>query len=227
MATTSTSTPPIARGALPSHILFEEYDGIYWLRGTDLERAKKLLGLRCDGKAMGFDRITWLIYVEQLAKQRIAVGIRQGNVVRTVHLQRTSNLRPLRSTPINLMPAQLFGLQELERLERGLARKESALRAMADRISDELANGRSAALADFGDLYVYQVSGDIHEVDWELTAMAPSTVELLALAAHRVGHKLPCRLVPPRPRRGNGRVRRQPTFKVDEPVPYGQLRLPL
>lgn len=227
VATTSTSTRPIARGALPSHILFEEDDGVYWLRGTDLERAKTLLGLCYDSKAVGFDRVTWLIHVEDLAKRRIAVGIRQGNVVRTVHLQRTRNPRPLRSTRINLDSVQLFGLKELERLERGLAREDSALRVTADRISDELGNGRSGALADLGDLYVYQVSGDIHEVDWELTTMAPSTVELLALAAYRAGHSLPCRLVPPRPRRGNGRARPQPALQVAEPVPYGQLRLPL
>lgn len=227
MATTSTTTRPIARGALPSHILFEEDDGIYWLRGTDLERAKKLLGLRCDGNAVGFDRVDWLIYVGDLSKQRIAVGIRQGNVVRSVHLQRTTNLRPLRSTPISLTPAQLFGLAELERLERGFARKDSTLRATLERIGDELANGRPAALADFGTLYVYQVADDIYELDWELTTMAPSIVEVVALAAHRAGHGVPCRLVPPRPQRRNLRIRPQSMVQVAEPVAYGQLRLAL
>lgn len=226
VATTSTSTLPIARGALPSCILFEENDGIYWLRGTDLERAKTLLGLRCDGKAVGFDRMTWLIHVEDLVKRRIAVAIRQGNWVRTVHLQRTTNLRPLRSTPINLAPVLLFGVAGLERLERRLARKDSRLRPMADRISDELANGRLAALADFGDVYVYQVAEDMYEVDWELTTMPPSTVELLAVAAYRTGYALPCRLVPPRPRRGHDRARLPSAVEIAEPVPYGQLRLP-
>ena len=227
MATTSTSTRSIARAALPSHILFEEQDGIYWLRGTDLERSKKLLGLRVDGNVAGFDRLTWCIYVGDLAKQRIPVGLRQGNIVRTVHLQRPTIFRPVRSTPTNLAPAQLFGLAELERLERGFARKDSTLRETLDRIGDELANGHSGALADFGDLFVYQVGEDIYEVDWDLTGMAPSTVELLALAVHRAGHRLFCQLVPPMPRRGYARINPQPTLKVAEPVAYGQLRLPI
>ncbi len=226
MAPSSTSSQPLARGALPSHILFEEQDGIYWLRGSDLERAKRLLGLRVEGTAAGFDRLSWSIYVGELSKQKIAVGIRQGNVVRTVHLQRTRNPRPLQSTRISLTPTQLFGRAELGRFERALVHKDATRRATLDRIDEELGSGHSAILAEFGDLYAYEVAENIYEVDWELTMMAPSTVELVALAAHRAGHRLPCRLVVPRPRRGNGR-RTQPVLQLAEPVPYGQLSLPL
>jgi hypothetical protein len=227
MAATSTSSRSIARGALPSCILFEEQDGIFWLRGPDLERVKKLLGLRVDGDAAGFDHITSSTYVDELSKQRVAVGIRQGNLVRTIQLQPTKNPRPLPSTPASLAPAHLFGLAELEDLERRITARNSALQATLDRIAHDLAAGRSSTFADFGDLFVYQVAENVYEVDWELTTMPSSTVELLALAAHRAGRLLPCRLVPPKPQRRDGRIRPPRMLQVTELVPYGQLRLPL
>ena len=101
------------------------------------------------------------------------------------------------------------------------------MRAHIERINDELANGRTTALADFGTIYAYQVADDIYEIDWELTTVPSGTVEVLALAAHLDGQKLPCQLVPPRPRRGDMRIKPQPVLQVAEPVPYGQLRLPL
>jgi hypothetical protein len=215
----------LPRSALPSVILFEERDGIYWLRGADLERAKKLLNLRVEGVAAGFDAITWSVYLHDLARQKVALGIRDGNTVRRVQLLPTSNVPPP-SSPIDLLPCQLFSLTELERLERGLSRK-AGTRSTFAWVTEELANGCPEVLAGFGDLYVYELSPNLYELDSELTSVPIAMVGLVAFAAHQAGHCLPCRLVPPKTQRRNGHGGPRLSVQATEVTAYGQLSLPL
>jgi len=207
-------------------ILFQEQDAIYWLRGQDFARAKTLLGLCSDARAIGFDRTTWLIYAEDLARQGATIGVVQDQLVRMLHLHRPKPVHPVQSNPSELAPLQLFGTVELARLARRLAHTHSPLRAAFDQLADELAHGRAEAFADHGTLYAYQVAEDLYEVDGELTTVPPTYVEALALMAHRAGAKLPCQLVPPKPRRGRTSVKPQPMLRGAEAVPYGQLSLP-
>src|SRR4030095_12992849 len=95
----------LARAALPSSILVEQEDGIYWVRDADLERVKKLLGLRVEGVAAGFDAETWSAYAAELHKKKVAIGMRKGNVVRVATPQSRARARPLCARTVHLEPS--------------------------------------------------------------------------------------------------------------------------
>jgi hypothetical protein len=222
-AATATNLP---REAYPSHILFEERDGIYWLRGQDLARARPILRINSDADAVGFDKATMSAYASRLNQKRIKVGILKDNAVRTLQFQRPKKPVNVPSTTIGLAPELLLGRRELERLKGHLTRKRSHLKDLAQRIMTELSNGHHTSVTDFGKLYVYEAWEGAYEVDFELTTISKIIFEALALAAHQAGRKLVCQLVPPKTRRVKNGTTRQATL-VSEPVVYGQLRLPL
>jgi hypothetical protein len=71
MAKKSATATSLPREAYPSHILFEERDGIYWLRGQDLARARPILRINSDADAVGFDKATMSAYASRLNQKRI------------------------------------------------------------------------------------------------------------------------------------------------------------
>ncbi len=111
------------RRSLPSAILFEEQDGLFWLRGQHLDRARSPLGLRCESPSVGFDRLTWSAYVANLASKRIPIGVARGSTISTVRLRAISKTSQLHSVALDLTPDRLVRQQEIERLASCLTRK--------------------------------------------------------------------------------------------------------
>lgn len=211
-------------------ILFAEEEGIYWLRGDNLARAKNTLGLASDQKAVGFDGQTVKLHIDDLTEQGVTVGIIRGNTLRTICRQQTSKPEKVESKTAWLSPALLFGQRELVDINRHLNGNRFIVDGFIQRIRTEELN-HDDAIREFGNLYVYQVAEDLYEIDWELTTMVKTTVEALAVAAHQIGRLLQCELVAPKPKRDHlpRQTRRttsvsKPQFVVSEPVAYGQLR---
>ena len=227
MARKSATPKGLAREAYPSHILFEERQGVYWLRGQDLVQARQVLPIRPDSASVGFDKVNMSVHAYRLNQKGLKVGILKDGAVRTLQFPRTKKSINVPSTAIGLAPVLLLGRRELERLERRLTRKYSAFKDLTERIKAELSNGHRASVSDFDKLYVYEAWEGAYEVDWELTAMSKTTFESLALATHQTGKKLLCQLVPPKARRKKNLANLKPVTQVSEPVTYGQLRLPL
>jgi hypothetical protein len=227
MAKKSATAKSLVREAYPSHLLFEERDGIYWLRGQDLALARNILPIKSDADAVGFNKATMSTYASRLNQKRIKVGILKDNAVRTLQFHRPKKPVNVPSTTTSLAPELLLGRRELERLKGHLTRKRSHLKDLVQRIREELSNGHHTSVADFGKLYVYEAWEGAYEVDFELTTMSKAIFEALALATHQARKKLVCQLVPPKTRRGKNGANTRPAPLVGEPVTYGQLRLPL
>lgn len=215
----------VARGAYPSYVLFEEQDGLWWLRGKDLSRAKRILDLEYTGDALGFESSVASEYARRLNKQGIKVGLLRGNTVRTLQIHRFKNPNQVPGTTIGLAPELILGLRELEHLEKSLTRKHSRVRDLVERMRSELSNPQADPLADIGTVYVYKVSDRDYEVDWELTTLPQAVFEAVAVATHQTGRMLRCQLVQPKGRRRHpGRLPYKSQVEVSEPVTYGQLR---
>jgi hypothetical protein len=227
MAKKSATATSLVREAYPSHLLFEERDGIYWLRGQDLARARNILPIKSDADSVGFNKATMWAYASRLNQKRIKVGILKDNTVRTLQFQHPKKQVNVPSTTIGLAPELLLGRRELDRLEGHLTRKRSHLKDLAHRIMAELSNGHHTCVADFGKLYVCEAWEGAYEVDFELTTLSKIIFEALAVATHQARKKLVCQLVPPKTGRGKNRSNLRPAALVGTPVTYGQLRLPL
>ena len=218
----ATKSASLVREAYPKNmLLFEEQDGIYWLRGKDLARAKKLVGFCCEEQSMGLDGESAGYCIKALLEQGEKVGILKGNTVRPLVLRGSGDPSKVKSRTIGLMPELLFGRRELERLSHQLTRRSASSAELVERLQAEFASGKPTS--DLGTLWVYQIGVDCYECDWELTTIPESVVEALAVAAHLAGKMLRCQLVEPNPRRKKGRAPK-PTIVVSEPVVYGQLR---
>lgn len=229
MARKTAHPKPLVREAYPFHILFEEKDGIYWLRGHDLERAKQALPIKADPNAVsvGFPKSAMMGHARQLSRTGIKVGVLEGNAVRTVEFHRPKATPAVHGKNIGLAPTLLVGRQEIERLKACLSLKRSTLKDLTLRIMTELSNGHHASLSDFGKIYVYEAWEGAYEVDFELTSMSRRTFEAVALAAHQSRKKLVCQLVPPKSRRLKNSANPCHATKVTNPVTYGQLSLPI
>jgi hypothetical protein len=197
MVKKSATPTSLAREAYPSYILFDERDGVYWLRGQDLAQARRILPIKSNGESVGFDKATMSSHARRLNQKGTKVGVLKDNAVRTLQSHHPKKPVNVPSTTIGLAPELLLGKRELERLEACLTRKHSPLKDLALRIRAELSNGYHTSVADFGKLYVYDAWEGMYEVDWELTTMSKITFEALALATYQAGKKLLCQLVPP------------------------------
>lgn len=227
MANKSGTSSKLAREAYPSHILFEEQAGFYWLRGKDLAHTRNILPIKSIADSVGFDQATVSAFAKQLNKKGIEVGILKGNAVRTLQFRLSKKSVKVPCTTIGLAPKLLLGREDLQRLQACLTRKHSPLRDLTQKIRAELSNDHGSNITDFGRLYVYQVSEDIYEVDWELSTISKTTFEALALATHLAGKMLPCHLVLPKSKRKKNGTTPKPVVMFSEPVTYGQLRLPI
>ncbi len=228
MAATSARSAAIPRQAYPDHILFEERDGIYWLRGQDLERAKKALRLDCDGaKAVGFPSQMFSVYVEQLFQKRLRVGVLQGNTVRAITHHRPCKPTKIASAYIGLAPELLFEQRELDRMERHFAKAQFEVQDLVERLRSELTDGHIEHSTSWAIIYVYKVAKDLYEIDWELTITPRIIVEAMVVIAHQTRRMLRCQLVPPKSWRGKKQPTPKPAIEIGKPVTYGQLSLPL
>lgn len=228
MVATLTRKDRLPRTAYPDAILFaEEQEGIWWLRGKDLARAKRILGFYCGEESVGFDGETAGYYIKALLEQGEQVGILRGNTVQPLVLRGSGDPGKVKSRTMGMAPELLFGLRELERLRRTLTRKHSPMRDLVERVRAEMTSGNIQAVTEMGTIYVYQVAQDMYEVEEELTTVPRAVLEALAVAAHLAGRMLKCQLVAPKPRRGRKGTAARAVFSVSEPVTYGQLRLGL
>jgi hypothetical protein len=215
------------RRSSPAAIVFEEKDGLYWLRGEHLARAKGALGLRCETPAVGFDRLNWSVYVADLSKKRLPIHVVRDNMLFTVTMNSREQASQIHSIAADLTPHQLVGDKEIERLVTCLTRKHSRVGELVRHLRARFARGDQEIWSDPGVLYAYQAFDDVYEVDWDLTQVSHATVDALLLTAHLEHTPLPCQVVPPKPRREHLPRRSAPAIQLSAPVPFGQLRLPL
>lgn len=229
MQSTGRSLLTLTGATLESCVLFEERDGIYWLRGADVQRAHAVLGLACDGTALGFDPEIAAIYANQFLKRHFKVAVQRGTTVRFLTLRRLSKQGAIPFTPLFLAPTLLLDERDLKTLRSRLPSKHSPLRSAVERIARILSEDDKSALNDLGRLYVFKVWDDMYEVDWGLTTLSRVTFEAVALLAHERRETLACRLVAPKGQRErhSAAKRAEPRVTRSEPVTYGQLRLPL
>jgi len=211
----------------PGTVIFEERDGLLWLRGKDLDRAKSLLGLRCDSPAVGFDPMTWSIHVAQLAKKRVPMELVVGETISKIRFDPDPRRSEQPGVPIDLSAVQLVGQREMERLLARFTRTDSRLRRLAAIGAEESVKGGGKVGKGGNTLFAYQVDDEIYELDLELTAMDRSTVEALLVGAHLQGSTLRCQLVPPRSRRPRRSASGILLVPVKDRLPFGQLKLPL
>jgi hypothetical protein len=141
MANARSGARGVSWEAYPSHVLFEERDGIFWLRGANLERARKVFCLSSGPRAVGFDRETAAWSISHLLNQHVKVGIIQNGIVRIIPRRQSAIGRkavPVVGTSIDLAPDVLFGKRELERLALCLTKRSGAhLAELVERIEAE------------------------------------------------------------------------------------------
>ncbi len=222
----SAAPPPGIWARSPNSVLFEEREGLFWLRGNDLDRAKVLLGLRCDSPAVGFDLMTWSIHVAELAKKRVPMELLIEDTISRVRFRSAEGGSDIPSVPIDLSPVQLVGQREIDRLLAGRT-KEPQVRQCLSTANRQCASGDLRDANDVSPLVAYQVDRDIYEVDWTLMALARSTVEALLVDAYAARELLRCQLVAPRsarPRTLQGGISLSP---IKHRLAFGQLKLPL
>lgn len=222
-----TTISPVQEAGCPK-ILFSDEGGIYWLRGANLARAKKLLNLSYDQKNLGFDVQMASIYAHDLTEQGVTIGIIRGNTVRTITRPQTSKPEKGQSKTIWLAPTLLFGRKELAKMNRHVNGQRFMVETFMQRMRTETI--ASDASKELGPLYVYKVAENLYEVEWELTKTPKAIVEALALAASQTEQPLRCELVEPKSKRVHSprQTRKtvnslKPQFLVSEPVAYGQL----
>jgi hypothetical protein len=209
----------MALRASPGSFTFEERDGIYWVSGQAAKLAASLLGLNYEGDLLGFDHLTASFYFKRLLEKKARVSCRTGNLVRTIGIPSGNEQSVPTSSPSQLSPESLLDGRELARLSENKARNISRLR-------DNVEQMKSALLGrDPPTLYVYEVGGGWYEVDWELTSLTEEGFRAVVLAAVEIGFDVPCRLVPPKPRRSQKREGVRPLLQIGDPISFGQLGL--
>lgn len=194
-------------GRYSTQITFEERDSFWWLRGRNLTDFRRLTGLRCDGEAAGLDINSVYTWAEYLAPLGVSVVLARGKQLTTVTCAPQPQRQTVASTAI-LMAAELL---------MDAAEREQAIRRLhlsADQLKAIVCN-------ELGKLYVYRVTDELYEIDWELTRLPRASVESLIVAAHHQRRQVSCRLVAPKPQRN----RRQPACVQPEPSDFGQLIL--
>lgn len=216
-----------AHAAYSGHIIFEEQDGFYWLRGKNLERAKRLLGFEHQQADFGVDSATLADYVDQLDAKGLKVAFLRGSTIQAVKVRKARKQKDVPSTVVGLAPELLLGRHELDRLHVQVEQRRSYLADFVGRLSDQHSGTLSNTFASLGSLYVYQVAEDCYEVDWELSRITRTTFEAFAVLADTSHSKLRCLLVEPRSRRllKKAQAERPKVYLASEPVTFGQLRL--
>lgn len=227
MATRQQSTSSTRQADVPK-IVFSDEDGIFWLRGDNLARAKKVLDLCPEQGPFGLDAETIKLYIDELIEQGVSVGISCGSKVWTITKKEPYKPGKVASKIVWLAATLLFDERELSCLKHRLNGNGSAVRDLVETMRTQIAVGD--AVKEYGSLYVFQVAENLYEVD-ELTTIPKATVEALAVAAYETGTLLCCQLIAPKSKRinGNRQTRKAvtaptPQFVVSKTVAYGQLR---
>ncbi len=93
-------------------ILFQQIDGILYVRGEQLKRMCSLLNISCDGEVMGLDQGTCFLYFKELARKGIPVGYSLGGDKNTniIHMLKKTSPRSktkIESTTIGITPERL------------------------------------------------------------------------------------------------------------------------
>ena len=68
------SLAPI-REQWPGYLIAQERDSFYWLRDTDIDRARTILNIDRRQHSIGYDQLTWTANLATLLKASIPVAI--------------------------------------------------------------------------------------------------------------------------------------------------------
>src|SRR3990172_1063113 len=216
------------RTSRSKQIIFQYEREVFWLRDDALAQVGRLGLLHTNAGALGFFNDGWLTeLIRRLIQKGYTVAVAEGQTLRTVSLgARASKRVNVESRAIGLAPELLVDACELEswatRLTDG-AHADQAIRQLGEQLHYDEGNPTPS----YGPIYVYQLSEDIYEVDWELTGMPEHLFQMLMVAARQSNRMLRCRLVLARGHRQTkgGVPTRLRLLTVSDSVTYGQLRL--
>ena len=182
-------------------VIFYKADGLVIVGGSDVEVLRKELGIRAAGAWLGFDGEQADAYMVELVRRGYEVARASPRYVWPVKppTDRRKEIQRQRRQGkfLAVEPTLLFDRTYIERAANDKWLQKRGYEELFDRFRHRLNNDDLKALAEYGELFVYQV-GDWYEIDHELTSMLSSHVLLLAKAALATGRKLPCRVVEPR-----------------------------
>ena len=197
----------------PERIHFQESpDGLWWIEGTDLAHFQRLTGLRCEGQRVGFMPSAVYGYVDELAKQGVALAVLRDCSFYTIGVAKREKPQPVQSSVLFLAPELLLDRVQLQRMERDTVLNKARL--------------REQAATDWGTIYVYRVYDEVYEIDWELTKVPRDSLETKLFAAHKLGKKVACRVVAPKTQRNGKRSDESGEYDATSTTNgKGQLRL--
>jgi hypothetical protein len=206
-------------------VLFFRVDGLYFVRGQDVQTVAAELGLKCAGQSVGFDEDAARLYMRLLAKKGMKVADAAEGGVRLVQPREVSSRQQTKQQPkrkfIALDPLLFFGPDKLRSrgVEAWLRRPRNAVRY--SRFREMIAADDWKRLREYGELYAFE-AGRWYDIDWYLTTFSPSDILLLARAALDKQRKLHCWLVKPKAwrersrRRTDDRVEPTPSQRIEQ-----------
>jgi hypothetical protein len=211
----------------PDAVIFHEADGIFIVRGRDMDVLAEEFRVEPGNRWCGFDAGQAWGYMSELAQRGYSVVRASNGRVSQVEppADRTKELGRQRKkgTFLAIEPRLLFEEQGIARATSERWVKGRAYERLSEQFKTWLRESDWRSLRAFGELYIYQV-GDWYELDEELTSMLDNHVLLLAKAAFETGSKLPCKFVEPKCKRERRTTRRtQAVAPVEQPQRLGQL----
>jgi hypothetical protein len=219
----------IIKESYPGGVVFQEADGLYFVRGNDTAILAKEFALESLSEWCAFDDSQAIGYMQELVERGYSVA-RATNcgvaLVRRTQDRRSEILKQRAKGRFHaISPSLLFAPDEIERATNAMWMRRHGYDELLQRFKSWLANDDRRSLRAYGEVYVYQVA-DWYEVDDELTSMLETHVLLLAKAAIVTGSKLPCKVVEPRSRRNRKAGHAPRTASPAEPAPphLGQTR---
>jgi hypothetical protein len=217
----------IVKESYPDAVVFQEADGLYFVRGTDTAVLEKEFGIESGSRWYAFADAQAIGYMQVLAERGYAVVRTTSRGVALVKLRQDQRCEIIKQRARGrfraLCPTLLFAAREIEHETGDAWMKRHGYEALFEQFQAWLTTEDWRSFRSYGEVYVYQV-GDWYEVDDELSSMLESHVLLAAKAALATDSKLPCRVVEPRARRNRNRGTRRVPSAEQPLVKVGQAR---
>jgi hypothetical protein len=198
----------IVKESYPDAVVFQEAEGLYFVRGADTAVLEKEFGIDSGSRWYAFDDTQAIGYMQLLAERGYAVARTTGHGVALVRLHQDQRCeiskQRARGRFRALSPTLLFDAREIEHETGEAWMKRHGYEGLFEQFQAWLMTEDWRSFRSYGEVYVYQV-GDWYEVDDELSSMLESHVLLAAKAALATDSQLPCKVVEPRSRRNRNR----------------------
>ncbi|MEX2158148.1 MAG: hypothetical protein WEB04_01980 [Dehalococcoidia bacterium] len=194
----------IVKESYPNAVVFQESDGLYFVRGADTAVLAKEFGIESSSRWYAFADAQAIAYMQALAERGYAVARTTSSGVALVKLRGDQRCEIIKQRTKGrfraLSPTLLVEAREIEYETGDAWMKRHGYEALFEQFQTWFKNQDWRSFRSYGEVYVYQV-GDWYEVDEELSSMLESHILLAAKAALATDSKLPCKVVEPRSRR--------------------------